>query len=248
MSEMPPVEPGYYANDIRRLSFGEFWRLGPWGFLGAILLYPIRSFLTPELNEGIWLSLTWKELQVDSEELTEECHEALLPQVAALEREGFYVVAYQKAKKHLYPLLTDSGTVFLIHPEEDVAASVSWTSSRLLFPDMGENKLCFTSVFGSFTSGKVISIVDSNKYMDVVPPREIVCLPSASVKQMVSRLRTERERLLSQGEEIEPLGNTSALERFHDEKDALSWQYRVHVRRVMVPMTDAQIEAALRRM
>lgn len=251
MSEMPqmlPVEPGYYATDVRRLSFTEFWRLGQWGLLGAILFYPIRSFLTPELNEGQWLSLTWAELQVDSGELTEECREVLLPQVAALEREGFYVAAYQKIKKHLYPLLDDSGGVFLIHPEEDIAASVIWTKNRVLFPEMGKMELRFTSVFGSFASGKVISIVDSNKYMDPVPPREVVCMPNAPVAQLMGQLHTERARLTAQGQEVAPLGNIAALEKFHDDQDILAWHHRVRVRQVMVPMTDTQIESALRRM
>ncbi len=248
MENTDPTEPGYYASDIRRLSFGEFRRLGQGGILGAVLFYLFRSFLTVEFNEGQWLPQKWNELVVDPEELTQNCLEKLLPQISSLERQGFHLVAYHKLTKHLYPLSVDNGGAFLIHSDGDYCASVVWTRNRLMFPHMGETKLLITCIYTSCVSGKVVTVGDSDKILDPTPPREVVFMCGASVKTMWERIQQIRFHLDSIGEESLKIRNVADLERCSNYQEARTWNERVHVRKLMVKMTDAQVEAARRRM
>jgi hypothetical protein len=248
MSEPQPIEPGYYANDVRRLSFAEFRRLGASNVIVAALFYLFRGLLPAEFNEGQWLPQQWDDLVVDSSELTQDCLDGLLPQLADLERQGFYLASYHKLKRHLFPLALDNGAAFLLHPSGEFLASVIWARNRQPASIGGELRVLTTAIVTNCVSGKVVSVSNSKMYMDPPPLREVVLLKDAPVTALWERARAVRKQLDARGEQPLLLRSVEDLKRAYDYQEERTWHDRVNVRKVLVRMTNEQIETALRRM
>jgi hypothetical protein len=248
MSEPQPIEPGYYANDVRRLSFAEFRRLGASNIIVAALFYLFRGLLPAEFNEGQWLPQHWDDLAVDSSELTQDCLDSLLPQLAELERQGFYLASYHKLTRHLYPLALDNGAAFLLHPGGEFFASVIWGRNRQPPTIGGELRVLTTAIVTSCVSGKVVSVGNSKMYMDPPPLREVVLMKDASVTALWERAQAVRQRLDAQGEKPLLVRSVEDLKHHYDNQETHTWHDRINVRKVLVRMTNEQIETALQRM
>lgn len=234
---------------MSRLRLSEYRRLAPGGLLGATLFYLFRHILpVPAVKEGALLPQKWKDLVVDPEELTPSCMDSLMPQIAMLERQGFYLAAYQKLKKHLFPNSVDNGGAYLLHPSGDYGASVVLTITRRLPPQTGNVPLLVTCIFTRCISGKVVTVGDSNKMLDPTPPREVVFLRGASVPELWKRIQAIRAELDARGEKPAKVRTVEEMERNFDYEESRTWNERVNVRKLMVRMTDDEIQATRRQM
>ncbi|MGC4047225.1 MAG: hypothetical protein QM758_25790 [Armatimonas sp.] len=251
MPEMPqilPIEPGYYANNIRNCSFGEFRRLGGGNLFTAALSYIFRSALPADFKEGHWLPQYWDDIASDSSELTQECLDALLPPLAELERLGFYLASYQRVRRHLYPTTMDNGGAFLLHSSGEFVAPVIWIKNRKPTPQSEELKLLTVAIGMSCVSGKVVTVLNSSLYLDPPPLRKIVALKDATVAVLWERAQKERQYLNTQGEQPRLIRLVEELKHTLNSEEERNWHDRINVRRVMVRMSNEQIEAALQRM
>lgn len=243
MSKIEPVVPGYYRNDPSKLTFGELRRWTSMGLPRVCFLWLFRDGLPQENTDGPYLPQYWSDLVTTADQLSDRCMDALLPRISDLERLGFSVVSYQKLKKHNFSTQRDNGGAFLLHRSGDFGAAVVWTVIRLPAPTNTEEMTVATSIFTSCVSGSAVTVGSSKMYVDPPPSRKTICMPGAPAPQLWERIQDERKKLDAHGEQVLKLTTVDDMARWHDFQSDVSWHHQVHVRKVLVRLTDEQAQA-----
>ena len=242
-----PVTPGYYRSDLRKLTLSEFKRMAPGGSVTAFLFYLLRGTLKPGSPEGPYIPTYWNDVSTTAEMLSDRSLERITPKIFELERLGFSVVSYQRLFKHLFPLQIDNGGASLLHPSGAYMATVLYTINRQPPPMNGEHFTLAVYISTTCPSGKAVAVGNTKMYMDPPPPREVIHLPGVSVTALWERVQLERKRLDGLGEQTLNVTNVEELEKLYNAREELTWHHQVNVRKVMVRLTDAEVEAGQRR-
>jgi hypothetical protein len=243
MRPVQPVEPGYYRIDSRRASFGELRRWGNGGYGSALISYLLRHRLTHFSYEQ-WLPAFWDDLTVSRDKLSPPCLECIDARAARLLPLGFRVVEHQRAPLLLATQPVDNGALYLLH-ESGHHFAVVW-AVKTKHESSADHIAGSTSIGMACELGKTLLVKDSDIDFDSPSPCEIVALREAPVEALWRRAQRERARLERKGYKILSIRTVDELARLHDEHERWVTHQRVNERRVLVKMTDAEIQTARR--
>ncbi len=246
METVDPVEPGYYATDPHRLCYRDFRSYIGRGGMRTRLLYVFRNLLTFPVVNGARLPIYSRETRTQPEELPGRCIDELLPRIAELERKGFRQITYQKMPEGTLLTHYVQGGVTMIHSTGEFIATVV-----CLYFKNQESRIktaCVVGVSLFISPRKSIVVIDTPQHIGSDSVRDVIVLPGASMDDLWARVEKEKQKLELEGKSIIKVTTSEDKERLEDEFHLALWHEWIRVRKVLVKMTDAQIEAARRRM
>ncbi|MGC4047226.1 MAG: hypothetical protein QM758_25795 [Armatimonas sp.] len=236
LSEVRPVEPGYYGLDMSRLSWGEFQRMNNNRVVGLVLGL-CRSLLTDfSPVSGIWLPSYWGSTFVAPEEISERGMEAVLPFIAMFEREHFHLISYNKLIQGIWPNLVESCGATLIHTSGEFLVTINYQDIQTVEPTVSKTIQFYCR------SGRCIGVKDTKDYFDPINSSKIIAMPGASIDRLWQRIQQERMERVLQGESIVGYQTVDQWKVVLDEYQARVHHNWVNVRKIYRKLTEAEVE------
>jgi len=230
--------PGYYKMNYRGLRFRELVRMQ--GLLHAFKGYLITRFKRPD--NGAWMPSLWGDTECRQEALSEEFRLATKPHQLDFERLGFTVCRFSKATKNLNPMLRDSGSITYLDPTRCHCGQLLFLR-RYVRPGGKEVNNIVIAFTAAFEKGS-LSCTNHKKTFDPPDENEVIrfapCDANFIYQQFLQQLRKRKEA-------PRHFPDTESLRRWFDARQVKAFEERTR-RRLFVPMTDQEVEAAKARL
>jgi hypothetical protein len=230
--------PGYYLTNHRALRFREIVRMV--GLKMAFLAYLTTRFKQP--TDPTWMPGLWRELECRQEDLSDYFWQGTKPHREEFEKLGFKVCRYSKVTRNLNPNLRDTGGIFYLDSSRRYVADLIY--HRLYIPATGNIRNSIIIAFTAVFEQGCVSFTNCRNRFDPTGRNEVVQVSSYNVGHIYQQFISHVQRQQDQPREFATL---ESLRAWSDERNVLTFEERVR-RRLFVPMTDDQVEAAKRRL
>ena len=185
----------------------------------------------------------WETNECKREELSDQFWKATLAHREALDRLGFSPCSCRKLKEHLNPAVRDNGGIFYLDNDKMQFARLIYFKRVARSQPEVEVEIIRIAFTAAFEAGS-LSCTNEGPAFDSLPDATIVRIPSsdaAVIYKEFSRLIHERP------DKPRTFPSVEAVRQWFDAKQQESFEERVR-RGLFVPMTDAEVEVARRRL
>ena len=230
--------PGFYQTNYRALRFREIVRMV--GLPKAFSTYFATRFKQPE--NATWMPGLWNEIECRQEDLSEYIWQGTKPHREEFEKLGFSVCQYSKITRQLNPNLRDTGGIFYLDSSRRYVANLIY--HRLYVPATNSVRNIIVIAFTAAFEQGCLSCTNSKNRFDPGDGDQVVQLDSYSVSFVHQQFLSHLQKRQGQPREFPTL---ESLRAWFDDRQVRKFEERVR-RRLFVPMTGKQVEAAKRRL
>jgi hypothetical protein len=231
--------PGYYKTNSRALSLAGMVRAV--GFIRLPLAWLLFRLKPPTSTS--WMPALWADLECTKQDLSTQFWQRTQLHRGEFARLGFVEVAVKKLRKILNPMHRDNGGINYLDSSRTHFAQLMYNKVRAPAPinnDRERITIAFTAVFETGT----LSYTNNKSPFDGTPEREIVRVASDDVASMCRNFQAHVAR---RGEVPRSFPDDDSLRQWFDSNQLRFFEDQVR-RGVFVRMTDAEVEAARRKL
>jgi hypothetical protein len=229
---------GFYQVNYRALRFREIVRMV--GLPKAFSTYLATRFRRPD--NFTWMPGLWHEIECRQEDLSEYIWQGTKPHREEFEKLGFIVCRYSKITRNLNPNLRDTGGVTYLDSSRCYMANLLY--HRLYAPANGSIRNIIVIAFTAVFEQGCLSCTNNKNRFDPLDRDEVIQLNSRDVHLIYQQFLLHVQRRQGQPREFPTLESLGA---WSDERQVRRFEERVR-RRLFIPMTEKQVEAAKRRL